>query len=290
MNKFIVYSLQFRVYLLTGLLIMVLFSACQQKKDIPSASESSDTLAVKSSESPSEQQSETFSTVTKGRIESEREIPVYSRISEQIIMFAAEKVGQYVKKGQVVARLSNVAMQEKILHSRAKLEKAEFQYQAILMGQGYKHDNLDAAPENIKKMARISSGYNEARAELHELEHELSYCTITAPISGYVIKIQNTLYGMAKQGEPLIYIVDAEHLKVGFDVLENEVPRYWDGAILTVSTVAFPSEQHPATISAVGAVDDNGMVHVEATLKPHPHLSPGMTAFITLEKVPGSNP
>ena len=219
-----------------------------------------------------------------------REVPVYSRISEQITMFAIDNVGQEVRKGQVVARLSDAALRVKIAHSRAKLEKAEFQYQAILMGQGYKHDNLDAAPENIKKMARISSGYNEARAELHELEHELSYCTITAPISGYVIKIQNTLYGMAKQGEPLIYIVDVEHLKVGFDVLENEVPRYWDGAILTVSTVAFPSEQHPATISAVGAVDDNGMVHVEATLNPHPHLAPGMTAFITLEKVPGSNP
>ena len=94
---------------------------------------------------------------------------------------------------------------------------------------------------------------------------------------------------MAKQGEPLIYIVDAEHLKVGFDVLENEVPRYWDGAILTVSTVAFPSEQHPATISAVGAVDDNGMVHVKATLEPHPHLAPGMTAFITVKNVPPSD-
>jgi hypothetical protein len=95
---------------------------------------------------------------------------------------------------------------------------------------------------------------------------------------------------MAKQGEPLIYIVDVEHLKVGFDVLENEVPRYLDGAILTVSTVAFPSEQHPATISAVGAVDENGMVHVEATLNPHPHLAIGMTAFVTLQSVPSSNP
>ena len=119
---------------------------------------------------------------------------------------------------------------------------------------------------------------------MHALEYELSYCTITAPISGYVIKIQNTLYGMAKPGEALFYIVDIEHLKVSFDVLENEVARYWDGAILTVSTVAFPSEQHPATISGVGAVDDNGMVHVEATLNPHPHLAPGMTAFITLER------
>ena len=37
---------------------------------------------------------------------------------------------------------------------------------------------------------------------------------------------------------------------------------------------------------------NNGMVHVEATLNPHPHLHWHlvMTAFITLEKVPGSNP
>ena len=74
-------------------------------------------------------------------------------------MFAIDNVGQEVRKGQVVARLSDAALRVKIAHSRAKLEKAEFQYQAILMGQGYKHDNLDAAPENIKKMARISSGY-----------------------------------------------------------------------------------------------------------------------------------
>ena len=279
-------------YLSISLFIMLfsLLTACQSKRDVKSIPQQADTLAVQSTETSSRQNNPSLSTANKGKIESMREVPVCSRISEQIVMFAVENIGQEVRKGQVVARLSDVALREKIAHSRAKLEKAEFQYQAILMGQGYKHDNLDAAPENIKKMARISSGYNEARAELHELEHELSYCTITAPISGYVIKIQNTLYGMAKPGEALFYIVDVEHLKVSFDVLENEVPRYWDGAILTVSTVAFPSELHPATISAVGPVDDNGMVHVEATLQPHPHLSPGMTAFVTVQSISPSTP
>ena len=282
MNKYISISLFVTLF--------SLLTACQSKGDVKSTPQQSDTTAVQSTKAPSPQEAPNFSTAIKGKIESMREVPVYSRISEQIVMFAIENVGQEVKKGQVVARLSDAALREKIAHSRAKLERADFQYQAILMGQGYKHDNLDAAPENIKKMARISSGYNEVRAELHELEHELSYCTITAPISGYVIKIQNTLYGMAQPGEALFYIVDVDHLKVSFDVLENEVPRYWDGAILTVSTVAFPSEQHPATISAVGAVDDNGMVHVEATLKPHPHLAPGMTAFVTVQSIPPSNP
>ena len=282
MNKYIRFSLL--------AMLFALLAACQSKSDVKPVPQQADTLTVQPQKAPSHQETPSFSTAIKGKIMTVREVPVYSRISEQITMFAIDNVGQEVRKGQVVARLSDAALRVKIAHSRAKLEKAEFQYQAILMGQGYKHDHLDAAPENIKKMARISSGYNEVRAELHELEHELSYCTITAPISGAVIKIQNTLYGMAKPGEALFYIVDIEHLKVSFDVLENEVARYWDGAILTVSTVAFPSEQHPATISGVGAVDDNGMRHVEATLQPHPHLAPGMTAFVTVQSLPPSNP
>ena len=241
-------------------------------------------MTVDTTASTSTQQVESFSTVTKGKIESEREIPVYSRLAEQIVMFAIEKTGQYVKKGELVARLSDASLQDKIVHSRAKLEKAEFQYQAILMGQGYKRDHLDAAPENIKKLARINSGYNEAKAELHELEHQLSYCIIKAPVSGYVSKIQNTLYGAALPGEALFYIVDIEHLKVGFDVLENELAKYEEGAVLSVSTVTYPKEKHTARVSGINPViDDNGMIHIEATLEPHPHLLPGMTAFVTIE-------
>ena len=272
-------------------MIFPFLTACQSKSDVKSIPQQSDTTAVQSAKAPSRQEAPNYSTAIKGKIESVRLIPVYSRMAEQIVMFAIENTGQYVKKGQVVARLSDVALREKIAHARAKLEKADFQYQAILMGQGYKHDNLDAAPEKMKHMARISSGYNEAKAELHALESELSYCTITAPVSGAVMKIQNTLYGAAQPGEPLFYIVDTDHLKVSFEVLENEVPRYENGAILSVSTVAFPSEHHPATVSGISpVVDDNGMVHIEATLNPHPHLAPGMTAFITVQKIPDSNP
>lgn len=266
-----------------GIFTILLLSACQQKKDVQQADQQADTMTVNSAESMSTQQVESYATVTKGKIESESEIPVYSRLAEQIVMFAIEKPGQYVKKGQVVARLSDASLHDKIVHSRAKLEKAEFQYQAILMGQGYKRDQLDAAPDNIKRLARINSGYNEAKAELIELEHRLSYCTITAPVSGYVSQIRNTLYGAAQPGEPLFYLVDIEHLKVSFEVLENELAKYENGASLSVSTLTFPSEHHKATVSAVDPViDDNGMVHIEATLEPHRHLAPGMTAFVSV--------
>ena len=261
--------------------LLFLLSACQQKKEVQPTEQQADSATVASPQSVDDPSVASYSTVTKGKIETMREIPVYSRIGEQIIVFSVENLGQYVKKGELVARLSDASIQDKIVHARAKLEKAEFQYQAILMGQGYKRDQLAEAPEKIKQLARINSGYNEAKAELRELEHRLSYCIITAPVSGAVSKICNTLYGAAQPGEPLFYLVDIEHLKVSF--LENELAKYENGASLSVSTLTFPSEHHKATVSAVDPViDDNGMVHIEATLEPHRHLAPGMTAFVSV--------
>ena len=119
-------------------------------------------------------------------------------------------------------------------------------------------------------------------ASLKLLEREITYCTITAPITGAVSRIEATLYGAATPGVPLFYIVDTEHLKVCFDVLENELHKFQTGTRIRVISVAYPSEVHQAEVSAISpVVEKNGMVHLEATLQPHPHLMPGMTAIVT---------
>ena len=219
---------------------------------------------------------------SKGTIQAVTEVPVYSRIGEQIVEFNID-LGQRVRKGQVVVRLSKAVLQDKIARGRAELEKADFQYQSILMGQGYKRGELDQAPEEIRHQARVNSGYNTAMASLQQLEHELTYCTITAPVTGAVSRIEATLYSAATPGVPLFYIVDTEHLKVCFDVLENELHKFQPGTKIQVISVAWPDEVHPAVISAISpVVEKNGMVHLEAALSPHPHLMPGMTAIVTL--------
>ncbi len=219
---------------------------------------------------------------SKGSIQAVTEVPVYSRIGEQIVEFDI-LLGQRIRKGQVVVRLSQAVLQDKIARGRAELEKAEFQYQSILMGQGYKRGELDKAPEEIRHQARVNSGYNTAKAALQQLEHELTYCTITAPVTGAVSRIDATLYGAATPGVPLFYIVDTQHLKVCFDVLENELHKFQQGARIQVISVAYPTEVHQAVVSAISpVVEKNGMVHLEAMLEPHPHLMPGMTAIVTL--------
>lgn len=222
---------------------------------------------------------------SKGTIESVSEVAVTSRINAQIVMLGVE-MGQRVQKGQVVARLDRTATEDKIVKGRAELERAEYQYQNILMGQGYKRGAFDQAPENIREMARINSGYNTAKAALRQLEHELSYCTIQAPISGVVTQLNAVLYGAAVPGETLFRIVDTDHLKVCFDILENELQRFEKGTVITFAPVSYPDDRHHATITAISpVVEKNGVIHLEAALEPHPHLMPGMSAIILLGKI-----
>ena len=218
----------------------------------------------------------------KGVVISENNIDVNSRINEQIVWLGVE-MGQRVRKGQVLVRLDRTTIEDQILKARAELEQAEYRYQAILMGQGYKHDALDQAPESLRKQARSSSGYNTAKAELRQLEHQLSYCTIEAPISGVVTNLNTDQYAMAVAGQPLFRIIDTDHLKVSFEVLENELHRLAVDTAITVIPISYPDDRVNTRINAVSPlIDKNGMVRMEASLPPHPHLMAGMTVVVTL--------
>ena len=278
-----------RVNLMTAILMALglVLTACHsgQKNEpvggdeaVTTTAQSADTVSLKKDAVP-------VDFFSKGTIESVSEVAVTSRINAQIVMMGVE-MGQRVQKGQVVARLDRTATEEKIVKGRAELERAEYQYQNILMGQGYKRGAFDQAPEKIREMARINSGYNTAKAALRQLEHELTYCTIQAPISGVVTQLNAGLYGTAVPGETLFRIVDTDHLKVCFDILENELQRFEKGTVITFAPVSYPDDRHHACITAVSpVVEKNGVIHLEAALEPHPHLMPGMSAIILLGKV-----
>ena len=222
----------------------------------------------------------------KGAVVSINDVEVSSRISEQIVMLRVD-MGQRVRKGQVLLQLDKTAIEDKILKARAELEQAEYRYQAILMGQGYKGEALDQAPEKLRQKARSSSGYNTAKAELRQLEHQLSYCTIVAPISGVVSHLETDNYAMAVAGKPLFRIIDTDHLKVCFDVLENELSRIAVDTAITVIPISYHDDRHHTRITAVSPiVEQSGMVRMEASLPPHPHLMPGMTVIVILQQNP----
>lgn len=272
--------------MLMGIVAGILLTACHNGQQSPADSPESETSpAAAPVSTPAEAEPATAPFSCKGTIQSVSEVAVTSRINEQIAMLGVE-MGQRVRKGQVVVRLDRTSTEDKIMKGRAELERAEYQYQNILMGQGYKRGAFDQAPESIRELARVNSGYNTAKAALRQTEHQLSYCTIQAPISGVVTQLDAVLYATAVPGETLFRIVDTDHLKVCFDILENELQRFGKGTVITVTPISYPDDRHQARITAVSpVVEKSGMIHLEAALTPHPHLMPGMSAIVTLGSV-----
>lgn len=258
---------------------IMLFAACKQQ---PQKYTTSDVSNAKSAPVDAEKQADAGSLSSRGQITTKTKLEICSRITEQVASFNLV-VGQKVTKGQVLVVLDNSRMKDRINVGKAELEKASNKYKSILMGLGYKLEQLDAAPEAIKEQARINSGYNEAMATLQKLEHEMKYCQIISPFTGSVSKVFTTQYATATAGSPLIEIIDTEHLQVSFDVLESELSKYVPGTKVKVTTESFPDEVHTAVISSISPlINDNGMAHIDADLKYHPHLMPGLSAIISL--------
>ena len=285
-KKMITYTMEKLAKMLMGIVAGILLTACHNGQQSPADSPESETSpAVAPVSTPAEAEPASAPFSCKGTIQSVSEVAVTSRINEQIAMLGVE-MGQRVHKGQVVVRLDRTSTEDKIMKGRAELERAEYQYQNILMGQGYKRGSFDQAPESIRELARVNSGYNTAKAALRQMEHQLSYCTIQAPISGVVTQLDAVLYATAVPGETLFRIVDTDHLKVCFDILENELQRFGKGTVITVTPISYPDDRHQARITAVSpVVEKSGMIHLEAALTPHPHLMPGMSAIVTLGSV-----
>ena len=282
-KKMITYTMEQLAKMLMGIVAGIMLTACHNGQQSPADSpESATSPAAAPVSTPAKAEPATAPFSCKGTIQSVSEVAVTSRINEQIAMLSVE-MGQRVHKGQVVVRLDRTSTEDKIMKGRAELERAEYQYQNILMGQGYKRGAFDQAPESIRELARVNSGYNTAKAALRQMEHQLSYCTIQAPISGVVTQLDAVLYATAVPGETLFRIVDTDHLKVCFDILENELQRFGKGTVITVTPISYPDDRHQARITAVSpVVEKSGMIHLEAALTPHPHLMPGMSAIVTL--------
>lgn len=217
-----------------------------------------------------------------GTITTSNSVEVCSRITEQIVACRLTE-GQRVTKGEVLIQLDRSRMDDNIRVAEAELEKCANKYKTILLGLGYKLDELDCVPQGIQRDAHINSGYDAARAQLESLRHQLQYCQITAPFTGTVSKVNTSLYATAQAGVPLFEVIDTKDLLVTFDILESELYKYDIGTHVTASLVAYRNEPHDAVVTSVSPViDSNGMARIKARLTPHPHLMPGQTAIITV--------
>src|SRR5947209_1674461 len=207
------------------------------------------------------------------------------------------KVGQRVNKGQVLAQLDTVALQDAVNQAQASVNADQ--------------DALHTANVNANwfitpAVTQAQDTLKIAQAQLDAAQHSLDAATLRAPHAGVVTAINGTVGGTpgaaanasgTSGSNYFIQIVDLSSLQVQANVNESDTANLKIGDAVTFTVNAYGDRQFKgtvSTISASGVTTSNVVsypVNIDVDMKnaKGANLLPGMTASATITVVQHHN-
>jgi len=216
------------------------------------------------------------------------------------------RIGDRVKKGQLLAQLDDRELQATCAAHRAHMQSALAQlreWQAeqltaeadlrratamrdakIISEENWEHAKY-RVDETIAEVARYREEAAAAEANLNSVNVQLDQSHITAPFAGVIGRSSVRLAQEVKPGDVLFWVTAESPLQVLFTVPETAMAAFTTGKPLDLTTADYPSLHQGARISRVSPVVDpaSGSVQIiGAVLHPSPLLKPGMTMQVRL--------
>ncbi len=218
--------------------------------------------------------------MSNGRIQASQSANL-SFSSSEIIAEVLVHNGQWVRKGQPLARLEQFRLKNRLQQAENSMKQAHLEWQNILYGQGYTPDQLDSVPTAISEIAAIRSGYAQSKAQYELAQYEFEHATITAPFDGVVANLYDKVYNQPTSSAPFCRIIDTRNMEVEFSVLENELLTLAVGSPVSVRPYAGSDQTYTGSISEINpTVDTRGMVKVKARITDGGKLYEGMNVRI----------
>jgi cobalt-zinc-cadmium efflux system membrane fusion protein len=207
--------------------------------------------------------------------------------------------GTYVKKGQVLASVKDpayVQLQENYLSAKAKL---------IYLQQDIDRQKSLLTQEAVSKKAyqQLQAEYTTNLIQLKALSEQLkliniqpetlttdkmtSLVNLTAPISGYITKVNINRGKYVTPSDVLLEIMDPNDIHAAITIYEKDIAGFKVGMKGTVTISQDPSKKYPVTILAVSQninEDKTGLLHCHFDQIPK-NVLPGMflSADLSLE-------
>lgn len=176
--------------------------------------------------------------------------------------------GDFIKKGQVIARLSNpefITMQSNYLSAKSNISFLEKDYLR-------KKELLKEGITSSKSFQQAESAYLEGKSKLMaskstlqlmglsvtalEKGKMLSSIPIVAPIKGYIQNVEINIGKYVSPEQEMFEIVDNEHLHIGLKVFEKDIEKAKVGQKITFAVTTRPDEIYEAEIFALGKAFD----------------------------------
>lgn len=266
----------FSIFILLPLLMCV---SCSQKAGETGGD---DTVAVENSDYKLGSNTINVERVIgKGKIMTMNLAPVYSLV-DGVILDMDLVEGTKVRKGQVLAVIDDSQARASLMELESELQKKSYEVRTSLIGLGYKQNQLDSVPSDVRSTVETMTGYSLLKLQIENQKKSLENHIIKAPFNGSVLNIKADKNYYAKKGDTLFFVMDTENLVVQFEVLETAISNFELGMPLKFTTLSYGDKSYDANLLSIAPnVESTGMVVMTAAIKgKHPELMPGMTTFI----------
>ena len=195
--------------------------------------------------------------------------------------------GQYVRKGQVLARLDDQLIRQQIDPLRVQLTTAEDTYRRT-------KNLFDQGIGTYQQVLTAQTQVETLRKNIANIQRQASLMTVTAPSSGVAdqvnVRVGESFVGATALG-PQIRIVNTSDLKVVTDVPENYLSRVSVGSNLEI---VLPEENNRvinAKVNVVGKVinPSSRTFQIEAKIPTSSNLKPNQLAKVRIKDYGNSN-
>jgi RND family efflux transporter MFP subunit len=216
------------------------------------------------------------------------------------------RLGDSVRKGQLLAQLDDREIREQVLQAEASYEvgratirqrEADLKFaetnlertRNLFARQLLPQQNLDDADARQQAAAAqvdlSRAQFDQARARLDELRLNLENTRVVSPVDGFVARRQLDPGAFASSSAPVVSVVDISVVRLVANLVEKDLRRVQTGTPTRVDVDAFPGEIFDGRVARVAPVLDpatrTAQMEVEIP-NPQHRLKPGMYARVAL--------
>lgn len=186
--------------------------------------------------------------------------------------------GQSVRAGQALVRLDADRLRLTVAQAEAQMRKLEGNYRRatqLVAQQMISANDVD----------QIKYDLENARAQHRLARLELSYTTVTAPISGVIASRSIKTGNFVQINTPIFRIIDDSRLEATLNVPEREIATLKAGQPVTLVADALPGRSFTGTVDRISPVIDSGSgtFRVITAFQGGNLLQPGMFGRIRID-------
>ncbi|WP_287597155.1 efflux RND transporter periplasmic adaptor subunit [Thermomonas sp.] len=209
-------------------------------------------------------------------LEARAEAQVVAKTSGIALQVYAD-IGQQVRVGQALVRIDRDRANLQVAQADAEVRKLEANYRRSAQ-------LLDQKMVSVNDVDQLRYNLENARAQLRMAKLELSYGTVSAPISGVVASRSIKQGNLVQINTPIFTIVDVSRLEATLNVPEREIATLKAGQAVQLTVDALPGKTFDGRIDRVSPVVDagSGTFRVICAFDGGGLLQPGMFARIRI--------